>query len=43
MLRKETGEVIGMDDKGHEETLDVNVMDVYCLDCGNGFIGAHVC
>lgn len=40
MLRKETGEVIGMDDKGHEETLDVNVMDVYC---GSGFIDAHVC
>lgn len=37
------GEVRGMDDKGHEETLDVNVMDVCCLDCGDGFIGAHEC
>lgn len=38
-LRRETGEGGGVDYKGPEETLDTVVMDVYCLDCGDAFIG----
>lgn len=43
VLRRELEEVGGVDDKEHEDTLDVTVIDVCCLDCGDGFIGAHVC
>ena len=42
MLRRELEEVGGVDDKGHEDTLHVTVIDMYCLDCGDSCIGARV-